>query len=238
MSRDQPDISRREMLRGRFLTRLLRDAAAPAPNDAAAPPSPRKPMVMRYPKTTSDVDAQGGPGAQPTASSRSRGAIPVLRPPGAVDEQTFLAECTRCNECITACPHDAIVHAPPRFRQAAGTPMIDPDRQPCLMCDDFPCIDACEPDVLSHLLPKTMGTARIVNQTCLAHQGTTCTACHEQCPVPGAFDLSSPGKPRINESDCTGCGVCRYVCPSPENAVLLMPTFVRPTRAATKEIDP
>ncbi len=32
----------------------------------------------------------------------------------------------------------------------------------------------------------------------------------------------------VNEETCTGCGVCRYVCPAPENAILLMPAFSRP----------
>lgn len=59
----------------------------------------------------------------------------------------FLDGCTRCDKCLQGCPHDAIVHAPDRLREAAGTPIIDPDQQPCMMCDDFPCIAACEPNV-------------------------------------------------------------------------------------------
>ncbi|WP_236625063.1 4Fe-4S binding protein [Rhodopirellula sp. SWK7] len=36
------------------------------------------------------------------------------------------------------------------------------------------------------------------------------------------------GKPTVVEDACTGCGVCRYVCPAPENAILLMPALARP----------
>ncbi|MCA9290951.1 MAG: 4Fe-4S binding protein [Phycisphaerales bacterium] len=235
---DQRPISRRAMLRAGFLRDLLGSAADraaalfdPVPHDHVTrtdvPPGHHPTsLVMRYPKTTADVDA-GAPASSP--ASRHRRPIPVLRPPGAVDEATFLAACTRCDACMVACPHDAIVHAPARLREAVGTPMIDPDRQPCRMCDDFPCIEACEPDVLSHLVPKAMGTARITPQTCLAHHGTTCTVCVEQCPVDGAIEVVD-GKPRVVESSCTGCGVCRHVCPSPENAVLLMPVFSRPSR--------
>jgi ferredoxin len=32
----------------------------------------------------------------------------VLRPPGAVEEERFLAACTKCGLCVSACPSDAI----------------------------------------------------------------------------------------------------------------------------------
>jgi ferredoxin-type protein NapG len=191
---------------------------------------------MRYPQSSHDVsagDSAGEPDSTlaPTplpATAARRRTIPVLRPPGAIDEPSFLAGCTRCELCIQACPHDAIVHAPARLREAAGTPMIDVDRQPCLMCPDFPCISACEPDVLSALIPAMMGTARITEHLCLPHQGTSCTVCSEQCPVENAIVIRE-SKPTVNEATCSGCGVCRWVCPAPENAILLMPIFLRPT---------
>ena len=218
---DGKDISRREWLRGRWLRE------EPAEADVSRSPAPGQP-VMRYPQGTSNLDAGGaslGSGASPIQSRRR--TIPVFRPPGAVAEAQFLAGCTRCEKCIEVCPHDAILQAPSRLREAAGTPILDPDRQPCLMCEGTPCIDACEPGVLSRQIPIAMGTARITEQTCLAHQGTLCTVCSEQCPVEGAIELSGT-KPHVDESRCVGCGVCRFVCPAPENAVLLMPQFARP----------
>jgi ferredoxin-type protein NapG len=196
---------------------------------------------MRYPKSLLDVsagDSLGGPDSTfaptplPVTAARRR-AIPVLRPPGAIDEQSFLAGCTRCELCIQACPHDAIVHAPAQLREAAGTPMIDADRQPCLMCADFPCISACEPKVLSAFIPPLMGTAKITEHLCLPHHGTSCTVCSEQCPVENAIEIRA-GKPTVNEATCTGCGVCRSVCPAPENAILLMPMFLRPAPVEKK----
>jgi ferredoxin-type protein NapG len=163
-----------------------------------------------------------------------RRTIPVLRPPGAIDEPSFLAGCTRCELCIEACPHDAIVHAPARFREAAGTPMIDADHQPCVMCADYPCISACEPGVLSPLIPAMMGTARITEHLCLPHHGTSCTVCSENCPVENAIVISDE-KPTVNEATCSGCGVCRSVCPAPENAILLMPMFLRPGPAEERQ---
>jgi ferredoxin-type protein NapG len=199
-------MSRRELLRGRFL-RSLADVLSDA-------------LPLGH---------ETGPDASVTPTGRFRGRFPVHRPPGAVDEATFLRDCTRCDACLEACPHDAITHAPSRLREAAGTPMIDPARQPCKMCEDTPCIPVCEPGVLSATLPLTMARAMIVDETCLAHQGMTCTVCLEQCPVSGAI-VFEEGRPRIVEETCTGCGVCHYVCPAPTNAVIVMPLQDRPPR--------
>jgi ferredoxin-type protein NapG len=155
----------------------------------------------------------------------------VLRPPGAIDEESFLAACTRCSACVTACPHDAVTLAPPRLRGAAGTPTIDPLRAPCRMCPDTPCITACEPRALRPDQPLKMGTAVISPLTCLAHQNSPCSACVEHCPVPGALSLVD-GRPAVNADACTGCGVCQYVCPAPQNAVLILPLKDRATRFA------
>ena len=144
------------------------------------------------------------------------------RPPGAVPESDFLAGCTRCGECITACPADAIRIAGREYGPAAGTPVIEPMQSPCVMCIGLPCIDSCEPNVLSPEAPVRMGTARIERFDCMAWQGTFCTVCSERCPVEGAISVDG-GKPTIVEETCTGCGVCQHVCPAPYNAVLVLP---------------
>lgn len=224
---DDRNISRRDLLRGRLLRGLLDGDDRASSDDARSQtqgwPAPPPNTVVRY----SEDQAREAR----TARNWSRGQIPILRPPGAVDEPTFLKACTRCGDCIEACPHDAIQLAPERFREAAGTPMINPARQPCRMCDDVPCVHACEPDVLSLSAPRTMGTAKLKPQTCLAHQGQTCTVCVEHCPVSGAIELRA-GKPVIHENVCTGCGVCYHVCPAPHNPILILPVLARPERAA------
>jgi ferredoxin-type protein NapG len=198
MKRD-PKFSRRNLFRGNFV-----GASASGKQPAAQAAQPEARTSARYQK-----------------------AFPVLRPPGAVEEEIFLAGCTLCQACIEACPHDAIRPAPLRFRRAAQTPMIDPIQQPCWMCDDVPCIGVCEPQVLRLDLPMKMGTARIDPILCLPHQGRPCSACVEACPVPGAIELVG-NKPKIVDATCTGCGVCQFVCPAPDNAVLLVPLADRP----------
>lgn len=202
-------------------------------------PAAEHQLVTRYPTTgeceQTDLSASrsiGGISIEPVAMTAlhakpSARTIPVFRPPGAIEEAQFLAGCTRCGDCITACPYDAIRQAPERFGSVAGTPIIEADTQACLMCEDFPCIASCEPGVLTGRVPPVMGTALVTEHLCLAYHHTTCTVCSERCPVEGAFTVTD-GKPSVNEDACTGCGVCRYVCPAPENAILLMPAFARP----------
>lgn len=211
---DADRISRRDLLRGRLLGRAA-DAASRAVNDRI--------------NTVAEAFARSGTGER-------RVSLPVHRPPGALEESRFLAECTRCGDCIAACPAHAIIPAPERFQQAAGTPMIDGASNPCIMCPDTPCITACKPGVLRADRPRKMGVAWIQNMACLAWTGSFCTVCSERCPVPGAIELDR-GRPRIREDVCTGCGVCAAVCPAPANAVVLMPLADRPPSRAQAPFD-
>jgi ferredoxin-type protein NapF len=219
---DEPHLSRRELLRGRILGRVIADAAKAV--------------------GAAEWGSQSAPNRQaeePAASSGARDfgrrfALPIHRPPGAIDEVSFLSGCTRCNECITACPVSAIVHAPARFREAAGTPMIDLQSSACVMCEDTPCIAACKPGVLRADQPRKMGVAWIQTMACLAHTGSFCTVCSERCPVPGVIEVTA-GKPRIRADACVGCGVCAAVCPAPINAIVVMPLADRPSSSGRSE---
>lgn len=185
---------------------------------------------------TRAVDLAAGPlgdigEAQQSPSVGRRMVVPIHRPPGAVNESVFLAGCTRCGDCMKACPVGAIVPAPERFRGAGGTPIVDVHVQACVMCEEAPCISACGPGVLRPGLPRKMGVAWIQPDACLARTGTFCTVCAERCPVPGAVSVCD-GKPIINPTACTGCGVCYGVCPAPTNAIVVMPLADRPTPVA------
>jgi ferredoxin-type protein NapG len=85
-------------------------------------------------------------------------------------------------------------------------------------------------------LPMKMGTARIDPILCLPHQGRPCSECVDACPVPGAIELAGD-KPKIIDAICTGCGVCQFVCPAPDNAVLLVPLPDRPLPPTRDELD-
>ena len=141
--------------------------------------------------------------------------VPLLRPPGAISERQFLQACSHCDECIHACPKDAILRAPKKMGFLVfNTPYIDPLRNPCVMCADLPCISACPDEALlpvQELTDVNMGYAILDKKKCQAYGDTFCQQCVIDCPVPGAIHQVDD-KPIIDKNICTGCGVCMRSC--------------------------
>ena len=158
-----------------------------------------------------------------------------LRPPYARDELDFLLACTRCDACITACPHDVIFPLPARLGvQVAGTPAMDLLNRGCHMCADWPCVAACEPDALKRPAPDAppkLARARIDTDVCLPYLGPECGACADSCPVPGALRWTDGVRPVIDEDICTGCALCREACILDPKAVVVS-AVVRPPAEA------
>ena len=136
-----------------------------------------------------------------------------IRPPYALGEADFLQACTRCGQCIDACPHGVI------FLLADETPALDLLHKGCRLCQDWPCVAACEPGALR--LPETgedlepglprLARATINTAACLPYSGPECGACAASCPVPGALVWHGT-KPGIDADKCCGCGLCREDC--------------------------
>lgn len=131
-----------------------------------------------------------------------------LRPPGAVTEDLFLERCTKCGDCIDACPHDAI-----ESLLVQETPGIYPGETPCQLCEDFPCILACETEALMplhNLYDVRMGVAKVSRNVCTAGNG--CNACVSKCPT-GAISMDFGAfLVAVDENLCVGCGICQYIC--------------------------
>ncbi|GAB4194501.1 MAG: hypothetical protein Kow00105_08720 [Phycisphaeraceae bacterium] len=70
--------------------------------------------------------------------------------------------------------------------------------------------------------PDEPKTAVIQGRHCLAYRSLMCSTCFERCPEPGAIVIEQ-GIPQVVPDKCTGCGECRDVCPSPTNAILMLP---------------
>ncbi len=150
-----------------------------------------------------------------------------LRPPGAVDEPLFLERCTKCNDCVTACPPGAIMAHP-----QDGTPILFADQSPCLLCEDLPCITACGTDALlpvEKINQVRMGIATVSHRLCTAGQG--CHACVSKCPTGAlAMDVASLHLSVVKEA-CVGCGMCEMVCTTVNDHVAIR---VVPSRHLTR----
>ncbi len=153
-----------------------------------------------------------------------------IRPPFAIEELDLLIGCSRCGDCISACPHGIIFPLSSKLGvKVFNTPAMDLNNHGCHLCEDWPCVQACEKDVLkfSELvnaeeageeksnaavirpMPK-MAQVSINTKTCLPYSGPECGACRV-CPVEGAM-VWSMERPSINMELCTGCALCREAC--------------------------
>jgi ferredoxin-type protein NapG len=158
------------------------------------------------------------------AVSSASGGKRYHRPPGALDEPAFLVACTRCGDCVTACPSQAIKLLPPSAGAAVGTPYIDPLEAPCDLCGQ--CMPACGPKALITITdPRKvkMGTAVLDPSACWAHQGQICDLCYQRCPFPDEAIRMVGGRPEIIPAACTGCGLCVYACVSTPVALKIDP---------------
>ena len=150
----------------------------------------------------------------------------TLRPPGAVPESVFPVSCDGCSACASACPHKVIYMTGPPAANSEPTPELFVDVSPCRLCEDLPCIAACEPGAL---LPVRRANIRIskasvMSERCWAANGTDadCRKCFEVCPLPGTAITQPPGRaPVIHQDQCTGCAMCYAECPVPGKAIQL-----------------
>ncbi|HJM82483.1 MAG TPA: 4Fe-4S dicluster domain-containing protein [Nitrospinota bacterium] len=148
-----------------------------------------------------------------------------IRPPGAVTESDFRTKCTLCNECIEACPYNAIQKLMEKG-PAQGTPVIIPEDVPCYLCDPPVCSQACPDGALLSVKTKDIriGVAVINKSTCFAHQGVdkNCDYCYDRCPLHDKAIFFSKG-PSVVEGYCVGCGICAYFCVSNPKSIKVFP---------------
>jgi MauM/NapG family ferredoxin protein len=174
----------------------------------------------------------------PATSHRTPSRQP-LRPPGAVPEPEFVRRCIKCNKCAQVCPYRSVHMARLDAGTRAGTPMIFARDNPCYLCMKCPpvCPTGALNPKLTELREVRMGVAVINRDSCLAYQGIICRSCFERCPLyREAITLRDEHYPEVNESLCTGCGICENVCPTDDVAIRIRSAHAPPPRRATHRL--
>lgn len=168
----------------------------------------------------------------------------LIRPPGVIDEETFLSKCIRCGICIKVCPTQAI-QADVSLSGVEGlaTPILIPRNgfcaYSCNACGQNCPVEAIPPLALSEKQATTIGHAYIDHNRCLAwgdHQN--CIVCEEMCPLPqkaitletGAFSDPEGNPievllPVVDRERCIGCGTCENKCPVSGEAAIRVYTL-------------
>ncbi|MBI2560238.1 MAG: 4Fe-4S binding protein [Planctomycetes bacterium] len=178
--------------------------------------------------------------SQSASGGLNKGSFPVIRPPGAVDEDGFLSKCVRCGECMRVCKTNGL--HPTTLEtglEGAWTPRLIPRvgycEYGCTLCGHVCPSGAIRPLELEVKQIVAIGKARINQSRCIPWVGyaslpelekdwkdVNCAVCEEVCPVPTKaihFNTytDSQGReirrPFVREDVCTGCGFCEYACP-------------------------
>ncbi|MBI5472888.1 MAG: 4Fe-4S dicluster domain-containing protein [Ignavibacteriae bacterium] len=146
----------------------------------------------------------------------------LLRPPGATSEEHFLATCTRCMRCIEVCPYKSIRLGSIWDGLSMGSPVIRARSTPCYLC--MKCPEVCPSGSLMSLAKNDvqMGLAKVNEKLCLAFNGILCRTCYNACPIfDEALVMDDELHPKVVTEKCVGCGVCEYVCPTEEPAIVV-----------------
>lgn len=123
-------------------------------------------------------------------------------PPGAVPDAQFIAQCTRCNQCIDACQMGIL------NRHEDGYPQLAIEYASCDSCGA--CIAACPSDALCVQDRFDTGLRPTFSSACV-NPVRSCNQCIEACPEL-ACTIGAMGIPELNSERCTGCGECRVQC--------------------------
>ncbi len=137
-----------------------------------------------------------------------RGGEVVIRPPWSLLEHDFVELCTRCGNCLDACPEKILIAG------RGGFPQLDFARGECSFCQA--CQRACSEPVFTSTDQRPWFYHIEIDESCLSKNGVTCVTCAEQCEVEAIHFIPRVGsvpQPQVSTSACTGCGACYRPCP-------------------------
>jgi ferredoxin-type protein NapF len=163
-----------------------------------------------------------------------QGASRPLRPPGATEELTFRGVCTRCGNCVRACPAGIIERD---LGQNGWASLLTPTlrfRHDYCREDCVRCTEACPSRALARLSLQEkasvrLGLPRVDMKVCLLADDRECSVCRSRCPYDAIRYVFSEADytltPQIDREKCTGCGACEAACPTaPNKAIVVLPT--------------
>lgn len=159
----------------------------------------------------------------------------TLRPPGARDEERFTGLCTRCGNCLDACPSRILVPDLDSGLLALLAPRVRFGPDYCLP-ECTRCGEVCPSGAIGRLAAEEknrhpIGIPQISASLCLMAQGLDCRECLDGCPC-DALEECLDGdavQPIVHAEKCIGCGACEVLCRAqPEKAIVVKKTAQKP----------
>ncbi|MGL6262941.1 ferredoxin-type protein NapF [Aeromonas jandaei] len=139
---------------------------------------------------------------------RLRVAEPPVQLPWSVAWPQFSTGCTRCGDCLAACPEQILING------EGGFPTVDFQRGECTFCGD--CVTACK-EPLFRLASETPWQYKAsIAANCLANGQVYCQRCQDSCEPRAIRFIPTLGRvptPVIELDSCNGCGACVQDCP-------------------------
>ena len=132
------------------------------------------------------------------------------RPPWAdANDALFVKKCTRCLECVKACPTQVLKQGD------GGFPEVSFQSNGCDACAK--CVDVCQPRALVRTPATPWAWRAEISAACLAQQQVECRVCGEFCDdqaIRFKPRLGGVSTPEVQTASCTGCGHCVSKCPT------------------------
>ncbi|MGL5032064.1 MAG: ferredoxin-type protein NapF [Aeromonas sp.] len=139
---------------------------------------------------------------------RLRASAPPVQLPWSIEWPAFVADCTRCGDCVTACPEQIVVLA------EGGFPVVDFQRGECTFCRE--CALVCKAPLFRPQTHTPWHYKAHIGSHCLASGQVFCQRCQDSCePHAIGFKpvLGRVPTPIVDVERCNGCGACVPDCP-------------------------
>ncbi|MFQ2858243.1 ferredoxin-type protein NapF [Aeromonas caviae] len=128
--------------------------------------------------------------------------------PWSVSWDEFVAGCTRCGDCLAACPEQILI------KGDGGFPRVDFHRGECTFCTE--CVSACQAPLFRPTTQTPWEYVAHIEAGCLATAQVFCQRCQDSCEQQAIRFSPRLGRvptPSIHAESCNGCGACVADCP-------------------------
>ena len=128
--------------------------------------------------------------------------------PWSVSWDEFVADCTRCGDCLAACPEQILVNG------EGGFPVVDFQRGECTFCTE--CVTVCKAPLFRPTSESPWHYKAHIEANCLATAQVFCQRCQDSCEqqaIRFSPQLGRVPTPSIHTESCNGCGACVADCP-------------------------